>query len=64
MALYEQQHGNPREAIRLYRNSLVETDDPLERAKVFQNMSVAYRDIGDDAQAAECLRKMVKLRKR
>jgi hypothetical protein len=37
-------------------------DDPLEQAKVYQNMAVAYRDLGDHAQFAECARMMVKLR--
>jgi tetratricopeptide (TPR) repeat protein len=37
-------------------------DDPLEQAKGYQNMGVAYRDMGDHDRAMECFRKSVELR--
>ncbi len=62
MALYEQGRGNLPEAIRRYKLSLAEMDDPLERAKVYRNMSIAYRDEGDIANSVECFSKMKKLK--
>ena len=63
VAIYEQQHGDLQDAIRHYRKSLIEMDDALERAKVYQNMAVAYRDMGDIDQSVDYLRAAARLRK-
>jgi protein O-mannosyl-transferase len=62
LALDDQKHGDNREAIRLYQNVLTEMSDPLERAKAYQNMGIAYRALGDNDRADECSRKAAKLR--
>jgi hypothetical protein len=62
IAVYQQNHGNVQEAIRLYKKAIAAMDDPLEQAKGYQNMGVAYRDMGDHDQAMECFRKSVELR--
>ena len=62
LALDEQKHGNNREAIHLYQNALKDMDDPLERAKAYQNMAIAYHSLGDAINAEECQRKAAKLR--
>ena len=36
--------------------------DPLEQAKAYQNMGMAFRAVGDAAEAAECFRKSAQLR--
>jgi len=56
LAIYEHQHGNPQEAIRLYKVAVAGMDDPLEQAKLYQNMAVAYRDLGDQVQFAKYIR--------
>jgi len=38
-------------------------DDPLEQAKLYQNMALAYRDLGNQEQFLECVRKSVALRR-
>ncbi len=63
IAIYEQQHGNLQEAIQRYNRALVEMDDPMEQAKLYQNLSIAYRDAGEIPQSAEAFSKMKKLRK-
>ena len=50
VAIYEQQQHNLNEAIRLYKVAITGMDDPLEQAKAYQNMAVAYRDLGDQQQ--------------
>jgi len=62
VAIYEQNHGNLQEAVRHYKNALNEIDDPLEKAKVLQNLAVAYRDLGDIPDSVDCLRKAAHLR--
>ena len=62
LALEEQKHGKNREAIPLYQNALKGMDDPLERAKAYQNMAIAYRSLGDNFHAEDCQRKAAKLR--
>jgi hypothetical protein len=62
VALYDQRIGKQEEAINLYRNALREMSDPLEQAKAYQNMAVAYRTLGDSTKSAECFRKSVQLR--
>jgi tetratricopeptide (TPR) repeat protein len=63
IAIYEHQHGNPRDAIRFYQIALAGMDDPLEQAKLYQNMGVAYRDIGDHEQFEQCIQKSFALRR-
>jgi tetratricopeptide (TPR) repeat protein len=63
VAIYEQGRGNLQEAIRRYNLALVEMDDPLEQAKLYQNLSIAYRDAGEIPQSAEAFAKMKKLRR-
>lgn len=63
IAIYEHQHGHPQEALRLYKVVLAGMDDPLEQAKLYQNMAVAYRDLGNHAQFVECWQKSVALRR-
>ncbi len=62
IAIYEQQRGNLQEAITRYKQSLVEMSDPLDRAKAYQNLGVAYRDLGESQKAHECFAKALKLR--
>jgi hypothetical protein len=62
MALYEQGRGNLPEAIRRYKLALAEMDDPAEQAKVYRNMSIAYRDEGDIADSVQCFSMMKKLK--
>jgi hypothetical protein len=63
IAIYEQGRGNLQEAIRRYNLALIEMDDPLEQAKLYQNLSIAYRDAGEIPQSADAFAKMKKLRK-
>ena len=62
VALYEQEHGNLQEAIRHYQRALTELDDPLEQAKAYHNMAIAYRDMGDIPHSVEAYAKYKKLR--
>ncbi|MGA2903422.1 MAG: hypothetical protein ABSD98_06305 [Candidatus Korobacteraceae bacterium] len=62
IAIYEQQRGNLPEAIRRYNQALIEMDDPFEQVKLYQNLSIAYRDAGLIPQSAEAFAKMKKLR--
>lgn len=62
LALYDQATGNLPEAIRRYKAALVEMDDPLEQAKAYQNMAIAYRDMGDIQQSVDTYAKSKKLR--
>lgn len=62
LALEEQKHGNNYQAIALYKNAVKAMDDPLERAKAYQNMAIAYRALGDGVHADECQNKAAKLR--
>jgi len=62
IALYEQATGNLPEAIHRYRIALIEMGDPLEQAKAYQNMAIAYRDEGEIQQSVEAYAKSKKLR--
>ena len=64
IALYEQSHGNQQEAIKRYKRAIAGMDDPLEQAKAYQNMAVAYRDLGDQLKAGECFNKAAALRRK
>jgi protein O-mannosyl-transferase len=63
IAIYEQNHGNQLEAIKRYKRAIAGMDDPLEKAKAYQNMGVAYRDLGDQQEAGECFNKAAALRR-
>jgi len=62
IALDEQARGNLPEAIRRYKAAVIEMDDPLEQAKAYQNMAIAYRDEGQIPQSVETYAKSKKLR--
>ena len=66
VAIYEQNHGNLPEAVQRYKAALraMEDQDPLEQAKAYQNLAVAYRDMGDTTNSVECLRRAARLRKK
>ncbi len=61
IAIDEQERGNLREAIQRYKQSLVNMEDPVQKSRAYQNMAVAYRDLGDLTQAMEYHRKAVAL---
>ena len=61
IAVDEQGRGNLPEAIRLYRQALVNMESPLQKSEAYQNMAVAYRDSGDLTEAMECRRKAEQL---
>lgn len=61
MALDEQQRGNLMEAIRRYKLAVVNMESPLQQAEAYQNMAVAYRDVGDLTNAMDCRRKAAEL---
>jgi protein O-mannosyl-transferase len=63
IAIYEQGRGHLQEAIRRYKLALIEMDDPLEQAKLYQNLSIAYRDAGQIPESAEAFSRMKKLRR-
>jgi tetratricopeptide (TPR) repeat protein len=62
LAVYEQQHGDPQEAIRLYQVGLVGMDDPRQQATLYQNLAIAYRDVGDQEQFVKYIRMAAALR--
>ncbi len=63
LGVYEHQHGNLQDAIRMYKVALAGMDDPLEQAKLYQNLAVAYRDLGDHDQFEQCIQKSFALRR-
>jgi tetratricopeptide (TPR) repeat protein len=63
VGVYEQQHGNTQDAMRRYKAALAGMDDPLEQAKLYQNMALAYRELGNQEQFAECMQKSAALRR-
>jgi protein O-mannosyl-transferase len=62
VAIDDQNHGQLEDAIVHYKRAIAGMDDPLEQAKAYQNLAVAYRDIGNIPQSVECLRRAVQLR--
>ncbi len=62
IALYEQGRNNLPEAIRRYKIALIEMYDPLEQAKLYQNLAIAYRDAGDIPNSVKAYARMKKLR--
>ena len=63
IAIDEQSRGNLQESVRRYKVAIRGMDDPLEQAKAYQNLAVAYRDLGDIPQSVECLRRAARLRR-
>ena len=59
IAINLQGRGNPAEAIRYYKVAISGMDDPLEQAKAYQNMAVAYRDMGDHTDSVDSFRESV-----
>ena len=64
LAIDDQHQGKQQEAIYLYQNALGEINDPLERAKAYQNIGIAYRALGDTTQAVEFFHLAAQLRQR
>jgi len=62
IAVDAQERGNLPEAIRRYKQALVNMESPLQRSKAYENMAIAYRDSGDLTEAMECRRKAAELR--
>ncbi len=63
VGIYDQQHGNPQQAIAEYKTALkAYTLEPKDTANIYHNMGVAYRDLGDSAKAQECFDKAVEWR--
>ena len=55
IAVYDQQHGNPQDAIIRLRSALSDSSlVPSQRATLSGYMGFAYRQIGDYAKAREC----------
>ena len=51
----EQTHGNSSSALEHYQHALSDFDlTDGERAQIWRNMGVAYRDLGDPVKAQEC----------
>ena len=54
IALYEQKHGHPQEAITRYEHALRDPAVPYDQLPhIYHNMSIAYDQIGDYANARE-----------
>jgi tetratricopeptide (TPR) repeat protein len=62
LGIYEQQHDNQREAIVRYKRALPEAPDIESATKIYTNMGMAYRDLGDIAMADQCLERVARLR--
>jgi len=62
VALYQQRHGEPREAIKHYENALAGIDEHVDDSVIYQNMGIAYRQLGDLEKASECFA-MARLKK-
>ena len=54
IGFYDQQHGNLIEAIVQYRKAILLTTSPSLKMKAWNNMGLAYRDLGDAEKAREC----------
>jgi protein O-mannosyl-transferase len=63
IAIYEQEHGNLREAIARYKKALPETPDVENATRIYTSMGTAYRDLGDLTMANECLERATRLRR-
>lgn len=54
IGFYDQQHGSLDEAILQYRKAILLTTSPSLKIKAWNNMGLAYRDLGDAEKAREC----------
>lgn len=54
LGIYEQQRGNPREAIERFKIALGSSRDASLRSAAWSRMGRAYRDLGDTARAEAC----------
>jgi len=62
IALYDEQHGNPQDALAHYQAALRGyVLQPHDRAAVYQHMARAYHDLGDGTKAQECLDRAAEL---
>jgi len=58
IALYDQEHGNPQDALAHYQIAVHDYALlPHEVAGIYKNMAMVYRDMGDTAKQRECLDK-------
>ena len=65
IALYDQQHGNPLDAVAHYQTALRDYSLlPHEAAGVYRQMAAAYGVMGDIARQRECLEKAASLHDR
>jgi len=65
LGIYEQQHGDPKSALARYQRALTDGSlRDLDRANVYQNMSVACREMGDHENAHEYFLKSQEWRKK
>jgi tetratricopeptide (TPR) repeat protein len=63
IALYEQQRGNLQQAIARYKRALPETPNIENATKIYINMGIAYRDLGDLTMADKCFDRASRLRR-
>jgi protein O-mannosyl-transferase len=62
IALYEQRHGNPQDAVVRYEHALQDyLLIPQDVATIYTNMGMAYRELGEAAKAQECFEKAAQL---
>ena len=54
IGFYEQQHGNLPAAIEQYKRAIVLTTSTALKIKSYQNMGIAYRDLGNSDEARRC----------
>jgi tetratricopeptide (TPR) repeat protein len=64
IASYEHQHGNPALAIEYYKKALPGAWNSQQRAQTLSSMAAAYRLMGDNASADECLARIAALPQR
>ncbi len=62
IGFYEQQHGNLQAAIEQYKRAIYLTTSPAVKMKAWNNMGLAYRELGNSEQARECFDAARKLR--
>jgi len=59
IGIYEQTRGNAPQAIEQYKKAIKLTRDPKLKAKAYNNLGYAYKDIGDYADAQQNLQAAV-----
>ena len=64
IGLYEQKRGNSREAITRYQQALHDQSEGFANiATVWENMGIAYRNLGDSKKARECFENAASFRR-